>query len=281
MLTAVVLRQATGVMEVTAGAGRGAVIVNPSGSVPFWPSGFVTLTVHAPAVRLRISNVQVIFTGDSTNTPVPGMSASPARVRLTDAPPLKFDPASSVIVPVVVLRPPAGVMAVMAGAGAGMGAVIVNPSGRVPNSVSLLLTTTFQVPAGLPVRSNVQVIFPPDSTTTDVPGMAVSPARVRFTTDPGTKPVPARSVIETVVVLTPVAGVILMAAGVSSPADPIQTRISRDMQIQIFRVRADPAMDHLSKTPGDIFLNPAILPPAEYTARGRQSGATSAEMKNR
>ena len=88
----------SGEMEVTVGAGD--VIANPLVSVYTLPSELVTTTFHGPATLPVRSNVQVIFSGDTTVTPLPaivdvelvsftdavGWNPVPVRVTLTGQP---------------------------------------------------------------------------------------------------------------------------------------------------------------------------------------------------
>jgi hypothetical protein len=69
----------------------------------------------------------------------------------------------------------------------------------------------------LPVRSKVQVIRVGETTTTFVPTISAYPVRFSLTDAPDTKPVPARFVILTVVVFTPVFGVMDVTVGDTDP----------------------------------------------------------------
>ena len=103
-------------------------------------------------------------------------------------------------------------MLVTVGAGVPL-EVTVNPLVSVPVWVSGLVTTTFHCPAAFPFKSNVQVNLDAETNVYEVAAISVSPVLVSFGTAPTTNPVPMRSVMLTVPLLLPVAGVILVTVG--------------------------------------------------------------------
>ena len=78
-----------------------------------------------------------------------------------------------------------------------------------------------QAPAAAPVRLKVQVILVALTTTTLVPFILGLPAFVNLTVAPLRKPVPVGSVILTVLVLTPVLGVMDITVGTGLVKDTV------------------------------------------------------------
>jgi hypothetical protein len=188
MLTVFVFTPSEGAMELTAGAGNS--ISNPFVSVPALVSELVTTTFHDPAVAPSRLNVQVIFDGDTTVTPVAVItSEDPDRVRFTFAPGWNPVPLSSAMEMGQPRLPEAGVMELTVGAGA----VISNPLVSVYTCPSGLVTTTFHVSAVFSFRSNVQVICSGETTVTSFPVIYSEDPRVSFTFALGWNPVPVRA----------------------------------------------------------------------------------------
>ena len=150
------------------------------------PSALVTMIFHAPEVVPKRLNVQVIWVGDTTVTPVAMMSEYPARVIFTVAP--GWNP-----VPVRVtltghpLFAEVGALTERAGAAP----VTVNPLASVPVSEYGLVTVTLRFAAVAPVRSKIQVIWVAETRLTFV-AMISGPAELltSLTTAPVRKFVP-------------------------------------------------------------------------------------------
>lgn len=128
-------------------------ILNPFASVPDCPSGFVTTSVRWPVAAPARLNLQVILVELTRTTLVATMSGSQDFVSLTEAPVRKPVPARLVILTTVPFFALLDVILVILGAAE----EIVNPFASVL-SMPLFVTTTFQIPAVLPIKSNVQLI---------------------------------------------------------------------------------------------------------------------------
>jgi hypothetical protein len=108
----------------------------------------------------------------------------------------------------------------------GTALVTVNPSVSVPVLPSSFCTTTSQVPFATPARLKSQVIWmPPGTTTTLVPSMGVCPVFCSWTVAPSRKFVPARSVMFTEPVFTPVLGVMPVTVGAGCPTVKPSVRV--------------------------------------------------------
>jgi hypothetical protein len=183
--------------------------------------------------------VHVIFVEETTTTLVAAISLCPVFVSFTVAPDINPVPARFVILTEPVFTLVLGVILVTVGAGY----VILNPfvrvadrlaafpvnTGGVGGVASEFVTTTSQSPVVLPDKPKEQVIFDEDTTVTLVAAISVCPVFTSLTVAPARNPVPARFVMFTEPVLTPMLGVMLVIVGADCAVVSIVTTKTRQM----------------------------------------------------
>jgi len=125
------------------------VIVNPFCHVYACLSGLVTTTFQTPVPASEgMANLQVINSGDETDTLDATMDVSPFFVRLTFAPDTKYFPLSAVIETVVPVLPEPGSISLILGAGADDVVVVATVVEVVAFVVAVVVATVVGLPVG-------------------------------------------------------------------------------------------------------------------------------------
>jgi len=125
------------------------VVQNVFSCVPVCLSGLVTTTFQTPVPALEgMANLQVINSGDDTDTLDATMDVSPFLVRLTFAPDTKYFPLSAVIETVVPVLPEPGSISDIMGAGAEGFVVVATVVAVVAFVVAVVVATVVGLPVG-------------------------------------------------------------------------------------------------------------------------------------